>query len=144
MFLPLGISLSAIVLGADNGECILNPWIPSFTVATYRIDNSSINLIVIGNFSNHESAGLRAQLYPSRKPMQIKIDDMDFSNQSIIQQQGLKDTINPPEGITRYGNDTSIIMSGADITPNGSIEHHIVVTSYYEQAFPTVILDKYV
>ncbi len=77
-------------------------------------------------------------------PMQIRLDGKDLSTQSVIHRQGLQDVITPAEGITRYGNGTSVTISGPDVYRNGSTGQHLVVTSYYDADFPTVIADTYV
>jgi hypothetical protein len=75
------------------------------------------------------------------QPMQIMVDDRDFSNQSVIQEQGLTDTISPPEGISGYTNGLSVTISGPEIARNESTGRHIYVTSYYDRNNPWVVID---
>jgi len=140
MFIPLGICHAA---GADRVDYFSYwGWGHSFDITASRPDASSINLIITGNYSYYYPAGSRNVIDMIRLPMQITIDGKDFSNQSVIRQQGLNDTMTPPEGISVYGNGTSILITGPDIIKNGSVGRHIVVTCISEHGRVRVIVDE--
>ncbi|MFA5267439.1 MAG: hypothetical protein WC379_05665 [Methanoregula sp.] len=141
---PQCLNLLAIVAGFDDGYCDYFIPGPHSTIVTSRPDVSSINLMLIENYSGDESQAFRARLAPPQIPMQISIDGKDLSNQSVIRQQGLSDTITPPEGIIRYMNETTVLLTGPDIAQNGSAGRHVIVTSHYYPFFPVIILDTYV
>jgi hypothetical protein len=143
---PAVVNLGLIMTGVEGnylGKCIGSP---EFSVTPSRSDETSVNLVLLGNYSGYESQELKAKFSPSQIPLQIIIDGKDLSNQSIVLQQGLSDTITPPEGITRYINGTSILLSGPDVRQNGTVGRHLIVTCYYANPYlyPRVILDTYV
>jgi hypothetical protein len=139
MVLPLGGGMAAV----SSGTIPYSFCAPSNPVAMQvtRSDNSTIVLQLSLDYSGHA----RDRSIPvTSQPLQIRVDDRDFSNQSIIRQQGLSDTINPQEGITQYTDGLSVTISGPDIARNESTGRHIYVISYYNQKNPWVVVDTHV
>ncbi|MFA6361931.1 hypothetical protein [Methanoregula sp.] len=139
IILPLGGDIAAISSGTNScSQC--GPWNPVSMTVT-RTDNSTITLQLSMDYDGH--AGNR--LIPLQsQPLQILVDDRDFSNQSLIQDQDLSDTINPHEGITTYVDGSSVTLSGPDLIRSSSSGTHIYVVSYYNQQNPWVVVDTHV
>jgi len=139
MVLPLGCGMAAV----RSGTIPYSFCAPSNPVAMQvtRLDNSTILLQLSLDYSGHA----RDSSIPiTSQPLQIMVDDRDFSNQSVIRQQGLSDTISPYEGITEYADGLSVTLSGPEIARNASTGRHIYVTSYYDQRNPWVVVDTHV
>ncbi len=108
------------------------------SMSVNRVGDSTIKLHISLDYSGHRSAFL---IPVTSRPLQIFIDDRDFSNQSLIWGQGLTDTINPPEGITTYVDGSTVIISGPEIAGNSSSGRHIYVISYFDQENPIAVVD---
>jgi hypothetical protein len=136
IILPIGGGMAAVSSGTIPYSFCAPPNPVSMKVT--RSDNSMITLQLSLDYSGHA----RDRSIPfTSQPLQIKVDDRDFSNQSLIRQQGLTDTISPPEGITEYVDGSSIILSGPELARNESTGRHIYVISYYNQQNPWVVVD---
>jgi|WetSurMetagenome_2_1015567.scaffolds.fasta_scaffold80581_2 hypothetical protein len=151
MFVPLVISSTALIAGADNSSCGLHrSWNPSFKSIITRPDASSINVVMTGDYSLPQSVRLRYLMEPLKFPLKITIDGKDFSNQYVIRQQGLNATITPSDGINHYRDGMSILISGPDVMQNGSVGRHIILSNDYYQckysaeSDPALIIDTYV
>jgi hypothetical protein len=133
---PVGFGIAAIgSCETEYSYC----GVPSSVSATVnRAGDSTISLhISLGDYGRR-SAGLTP--FTSR-PLQIFVDDRDFSNQSLIEKQRLPDTITPPEGITTYADGSTVTLSGPDLAGNSSFTRHIYVVSYFDREKPSVVVD---
>lgn len=108
------------------------------TMDITRTDATTITLRISWKDSGRKLAGM---IPVTSRPLQIFIDDRDFSNQSLIQMQGLTDTINPLGGITTYADGSAVVLSGPEIAGNSSSERHVYVVSYFDQQHPIVVVD---
>jgi hypothetical protein len=136
IILPLGGGIVAVRSGTIPYSFCAPPNPVSMKVT--RTDNSTITLQLSLDYGGHT----RDRSIPIiSQPLQIMVDDRDFQNQSIIRQQGLPDTINPPEGITQYTDGLSVTISGPDLVRNESLGRHVYVISYYDQDNPWVVVD---
>jgi len=139
MVLPLWGGMAAVRSGTiPYSFCApTNP----VAVQVTRSDNSTIILQLSLDYSGHA----RDRSIPvTSQPLRIMIDDRDFSNQSLIRQQGFSDTIYPQEGITQYAHGVSVTLSGPEIAWNESPGRHIYAISYYDQKNPWVVADTHV
>jgi len=136
IILPIGGAIAAISSGTNScSQC--GPWNPVSMTVT-RTDNSTINLQLSMDYDGHTGSLLTPL---QSQPLQIMVDDRDFSNQSLIREQGLSDTINPPEGITTYVDGSSVTLSGPELMRSSSSGTYIYVVSYYNQQNPWVVVD---
>ncbi|MDO9326701.1 MAG: hypothetical protein Q7T80_17255 [Methanoregula sp.] len=136
IILPIGGDIAAISSGTNScSQC--GPRNPVSMTVT-RSDNSTIALQLSMDYNGH--AGSRLVPLQSQ-PLQILVDGRDFSNQSLIREQGLSDTITPPGGITTYIDGSSVTLSGPDLRRSGSSRTHLYVVSYYNQQNPWVVVD---
>jgi hypothetical protein len=138
----LSISLP-LVFGIATTSSIASPY--SFcaagspvTMDITRTDATTITLRISRDDSGRRLAGM---IPVTSRPLQIFIDDRDFSNQSLIREMGLTDSINPPEGITAYADGSTVVLSGPEIAGNGSSGCHVYVVSYFDSEHPIVVVD---
>jgi hypothetical protein len=136
IILPLGGGMAVVSSGTIPYSFCAPPNPVSMKVT--RTDNSTITLHLSLDYGSHA----RDRSIPVKtQPLQIMVDDRDFSNQSVIRQQGLSATINPSDGITEYVDGSSIILSGPELARNESTGRHIYVISNYDQNNPWVVVD---
>ncbi len=136
IILPLGGGMASV----SSGTIPYSFCAPSNPVSMHvtRSDNTTITLQLSLDYGGHT----RDRPIPFQpQPLQIMVDDRNFSNQSLIRQQGLFATISPSDGITEYIDGSSIILSGPELARNESAGRHIYVVSYYIENNPWVVVD---
>jgi hypothetical protein len=136
ILVPVAFGIAAIgSCTAEDSYC----GVPSpVSAAVNRAGDSTINLHISVDYSGHRSAGPIPVTY---RPLQIFVDDWDFSNQSLIEKQGLPDKITPPGGIMTYVDGSTVTLSGPDLAGNSSFPRHIYVISYFDLEKPSVVVD---
>jgi hypothetical protein len=134
--LPLVLGIAAIGSCAEQrSQCgSMGPIVMQVT----RSDSTTITLHISRDYSGRRPADL---IPSTSRPLQIFVDDRDFSNQSLIQEQGLADTINPPEGILTYIDGSSVTLSGPELEGNRSSGIHLYVVSYFDPNNGYVVVD---
>jgi len=137
MSLILPVVASIMAIGSGTSECSFCAS-PPISMKVTRSDNSTINLHMS---LDHTGYSRVREISSKSLPLQIMVDDKDFSNQSVILEQGLTDTISSPEGVTDYTDGSSVTLSGPEITRNESTGRHIYVISYYDGNNPWVVVD---
>ena len=101
-----------------------------------RVSDDTIKLTVVGgNEYDYYNAPILVMIY---------INEKELSNMSVITEQGLQDTIDPPNGLV-FKNGNSAIISGIDVTKNLEKPFKLkVITRQINPLRWMVRMDKYI
>jgi hypothetical protein len=132
IILPPGIAY----VGTQSGFIYQSPYccgIISDNVIVHRVNNSSIEIIQETQHTDIPENSANT-FYPHDWTPRWKIfmNGKEMTNMSVIQQEGLGDTIYPPEGL-QYGIGHRILLSGPELTGNETNPCHIEII----ELFPT-------
>lgn len=128
LIFPIGI----VYCGIQTGLIGWKPhcYMPPDHIAFHRLDSNSVK---IKQYSESECFSLipKDSWLPSQKSpyWKIFVDGKEMSNTSIIERQGLPDTINPSEGLV-YGYGSVVVLTGPDLFSNRTDFTNISVVEY--------------
>lgn len=140
VIVPLCVAILVAVSGFA-GVSYCDVWYP-LSVNVSRVDDSTMNVSVSQDFSHHFWV---RYIHGEPRHLEIFIDGTNYSNQSIIREHGLGDTITPPEGIINdYAEGSFATVSGPGIIRDNSKGRHVRIISHFDPAQPWTMADTYV
>jgi hypothetical protein len=128
--LALVIIVSSIILIGRPCACID---IRYDGVAVERVHDNEISLVRTTDSGSPDWS-------TSRYPYHIQVNGYDVSDMETIRRQGLRDTVNPPEGL-RNENGSYVNLTGPDFTQNGSGGVHLVIVEDFDHKPSYTVFD---